>query len=110
MGNALGLHAIGVDISARRVKQAGLLDGEALLAYERGVVAAASQLQGQPGGLAAQGVRLSGRAARRRQEEAWPRRPLRGPPRPPAAGDDCPRAAAAAEGQVASGPEPKPPP
>merc|ERR1712151_633860 len=32
IGNFLGLHAIGVDLSNRRVKQAKALDGEALLA------------------------------------------------------------------------------
>ena len=32
IGNAIGLKAVGVDLSARRVKQARSLDGEALLA------------------------------------------------------------------------------
>jgi len=62
VGNALGMHAVGVDISPRRVKQAGRLDGEALLTYEHDVLAKVSQLQGGSGELVGHGVRLSGRA------------------------------------------------
>jgi len=64
VGNALGLHAIGVDISPRRVKQAGVLDGEALLSYERDVVSAAraaSPLQSPAGEMRGSGVKMSGR-------------------------------------------------
>lgn len=64
VGNALGLHAIGVDISQRRVKQASQLDGEALLTYEREVVGSASHLQGAQGDLKGAGVKLSTRARR----------------------------------------------
>lgn len=65
IGNALGLHAIGVDISPRRVKQAGVLDGEALLAYERDVVSSASHRQSASADLAGTGVRMSGRARKK---------------------------------------------
>jgi len=67
VGNALGLHAIGVDISPRRVKQAGMLDGEALLAYERDVVSSASHLQSAPGDIKGIGVKLSSRARKQAQ-------------------------------------------
>jgi len=64
VGNVLGLHALGVDVSPRRVKQAQALDGEALLAYESEVVRAACTQGTASGETAAPGVKLSGRLHR----------------------------------------------
>lgn len=64
VGNVLGLHAVGVDISARRVKQAQSLDGEALLAYESEAVKAACTQNMAPGNSAVPGMKFSGRLQR----------------------------------------------
>jgi len=64
VGNILGLHAVGVDISPRRVKQAQALDGEALLAYESEAMKAACTTVTAPSDAVAPGVKLSGRVHR----------------------------------------------
>jgi len=64
VANVLGLHAVGVDISSKRTKQAQTTDGEALLAYESEVVTAACAQGSALGNTAAQGVKFSGRSHR----------------------------------------------
>jgi len=64
VANVLGLHAVGVDISSKRTKQAQTMDGEELLAYESEVVTAACAQGSVPGNSAAQGVKFSGRSHR----------------------------------------------
>jgi hypothetical protein len=64
VANVLGLHAVGVDISSKRTKQAQTMDGEALLAFESEMVTAACAQGSTPGNSAAQGVKFSGRSHR----------------------------------------------
>jgi len=80
VANALGLHAVGLDVSPKAAKQAKALDGEALLVAEQEAVEAADRLkdpstkasgkaadgrQGQAKSQAKQGVKLSSRALRK---------------------------------------------